>query len=101
VHGSNLWSSLDASNASAGYVVLNRSPYDASLTGNYWGDAFEAVTGTTAVTGLPEHALSSFIYDVYTDANLGEVLFAPLAAAPPPPSPTPPPSPPSPPPLAT
>ena len=57
IHGSNLWSSLDATNSSAGYVVINRSPYDASLTGNYWGDTFEAVTGADAVTGMPLHAL--------------------------------------------
>ena len=77
VNSSNLWSSLNVSNASTGYVVINRSPYDASMAGNYWGDALEAVTSFNALSGQPVYRLSNFIYDVYKDATLGEVIYSP------------------------
>jgi alpha-tubulin suppressor-like RCC1 family protein len=98
VSGSALLSSLGADSAAPPYIVENRSPYNANLQGNFWGDAFMTVAGVDATSGEPTYVLSRFIYDVYTVVQYGEVLFLPFAAAPPPPSPPPPPNPPPPPP---
>jgi hypothetical protein len=94
-----LLSSLNASASPPPYLVENNSPYSTNLSNNYWGDGFQAATGDDSFTGLPVYVLSSFIYDVYSNVTVGEVLFAPFAAAPPPPLPPLPPPSPSPPPL--
>ena len=81
---SNLLSNLNTSAAAPPYVVVTASSRSVDFTNNFWGSTLQASAG----------ALPAFIYDVFDNINLGEVLFQPLAAAPPPPSPPSPPSPP-------
>ena len=96
IDSSELLSTLDVTNSySSQFLVINLSPHRANVSHNYWGDALQAVTGSDPITGSPVYALSSFIYDVFSNVMVGEVLFAPFAAAPPPPPP-PSPHPPSP-----
>jgi hypothetical protein len=74
VTGCSLLSTVSpASGAAPPFVVNNRSPADVRVAGNFWGAEF-----TAAPSQLP-----SYIYDVFDDLTVGEVLYMPMAQAPP------------------
>jgi hypothetical protein len=79
VANSILTSSLTSAGSAPPYLVNNSSPYGANMQHNFWGSGFQAQTGTNALNGAPQYALSSFIYDFIIDVNLGIVTFLPFS----------------------